>query len=141
MNKGRTCVLTLDTTLVTVDDDGLQKLVGLVLLVAFLNGFYNIFALLALALDETVDGDLDALPAFVAVHRVVAADDGRDRAILLLLEECGEVARVPGGRARRSVAPVAEEVDVDVWDALLLGRLEESLQVVDVRVDTTIRNL
>ena len=141
MNKGRTCVLTLDTTLVTVDDDGLQELVGLVLLVALLDSLDDILALLALTLDKALDSDLDALPTLVTVHRVVAADDSRDLAVLLLLEELEQVLRVAGSRAGRGVATVTEEVDENVWDALLLGGLKESLEVVDVRVDTTVGDL
>ena len=101
----------------------------------------NILALLTLALDKTVNSDLYALPALVTVHGVVAADGGSDLTILALLEELLELLGIASGRAGRSVATIAKEVDVDVRDTLLLGGLEESLEVVDVRVDTTVGDL
>ena len=80
-------VPTLDSALVTVEDDRLQELVGFVLLVTFLNSIDDVVCLLAFALNETVDCDLDTLPALIAVHCVVTADDGRDLTDLLLLNE------------------------------------------------------
>lgn len=129
---------TLDTRLVAADDDGLQELVGLVLFVAVLDCGDRVLALLTLAVDETVDGDLDALPALVAVHGVVPPDDGRDLADVLLVDEGEEVLEVPGGGAGRGIATVAEEVDVDVLEADLFRGLEEGVEVGDVGVDAAV---
>ena len=132
---------TLDPAGVAVDDDRLQELVRLVLRVLLLNRLHWVFALLPFALDETVDRDLDTLPTLVTVHGVVATNDGGDLAVFLLLQEGEEVLRVSRGGAGGCVATVAEKVDIDVGDFLLLRGLEERVEVVDVGVYTTVRDL
>ena len=132
---------TLDPARVAVNNDRLQELVRFVLCVALLNHFNGILALLALALDQAVHCDLDALPALVPVHCVVATDDRRDLANLLFLNERNKVLHVPRRGAGRGVATVAKEVDVDVLETDLLRGLEERVQVGDMRVNATIRDL
>jgi hypothetical protein len=51
-----------------------------------------------------------------------------------------ESLHVASSRLGVSVAAVTEEVDVDLGHANLLGHLEQSEQVVDVRVNTTVRD-
>jgi hypothetical protein len=51
-----------------------------------------------------------------------------------------ESLHVASSRLGVSVAAVTEEVDVDLGHANLLGYLEKSEQVVDVRVNTTVRD-
>jgi len=79
-------------------------------------------------------GEFDALPAVVAIHRVVAADEGSDFADAefahFLLELADEVAAAVG----RSVAAVHEAVDEDFFDFPLLGHFEEREEMVDVRM-------
>ena len=136
-----TITRTLDPTLIPVDDDGFQEFIGHILLVVLLDGRDDILTLLALALDETIDSDLDALPTLVTVHRVVAANNGGDLAILLLLQELLELLCVAGGRARSGIATVAEKVDINVGNLLLLRCLEEGEEVADVGVDTAVGDL
>jgi hypothetical protein len=51
-----------------------------------------------------------------------------------------ESLHVAGSRLGVSVATITEEVDVDLGHANLLGHLEKSEKVVDVRVHTTVRH-
>ena len=75
-----------------------------------------------------------ALPALVAVHRVVAAADGCNS-----LD--GKLGEVSHGRVRRDVPPVREGVDPRaLGHPLALGELEQRAQVVDVRVDAAVRD-
>ena len=79
--------------------------------------------------DDGVERALGAIPALVAVHRVVPPRDRRDP----LLGQLGEV--VDRGM-RRDVAAVGERVD-----PRLLGRKpEQRAQVVDVRVHAPVRH-
>ena len=55
--------------------DWLDEFVGHVLVIALLHGGCHVACLLAFAFDEKVVGHFHALPAFVAVHGVVAAYD------------------------------------------------------------------
>jgi len=128
----------LHSPLLAADDDGLQELVSLALLVAFLDGLDWVGALLALSADDTLHTQLDAVPALVAVHDIVASDDGGDLAnadLLGLVEQLLHVTRAALGVR---VAAVAEEVDEDLRHLHLLGDLEQADQVVDVRVDTAV---
>ena len=82
-----------------------------------------------LAGDDRVVGALGALPALVAVHRVVAAGDARDPL-------GGELGEVVDGRVRRDVAAVGEGVD----PRFFRREAEQCAQVVDVRVDAAVRD-
>ena len=97
---------------VLVADDGLDEFVRHAVFIALLDGVDGIAVLHALAVDERVIGVLEAVPALVAVHRVVAAHNGRDLAdaelTALFHGLCDKVAA--GGRGR--VAPVEEGVDI-----------------------------
>src|SRR5439155_7279533 len=61
-----------------LEHDGLDELVGHAALVARSHGGDRVVCVLALALDDRVVGALRAIPAAVAVHRVVAARYGGD---------------------------------------------------------------
>ena len=52
-----------------------------------------------------------------------------------------KILGVAGSRTRGSVTPVTKEVDICVGDFLFLRGLKESLEMMDVRVDTAVRNL
>jgi hypothetical protein len=132
-------ILTLQTSRLVTKDEGLDELVGLVLGVAVLDGLDRVIGLGALALDESIDGHLDAVPALVTVHGVVAANKSDELANANLLDSLKELLDVLVGRLGSSVAAVAEGVDVDVLDALLLGGTEEGEEVGDVRVNTAVR--
>ena len=97
---------------VLVADDRLDEFVRHAVFVALLNGVDRVGILHALAVNERVVSVLQAVPALVAIHRVVAAHDGRDLAdaelTALFHGLCNKVAA--GGRGR--VAPVEEGVDI-----------------------------
>ena len=78
---------------------------------------------------DRVVGQLRPLPALVAVHRVVAADDRGDP----VLRQLGEICE---RGVRRDVAAVGEGVQ-----PRLLGREpKQRLDVLDVRVDAAVRD-
>ncbi len=60
--------------------DRLDEFVGHVIVVALLHGFDHVAGLFALAVNKKIIGDLDSIPAFVAVHGVVTAYDRSDHA-------------------------------------------------------------
>ncbi len=79
---------------------------------------------------ERVERPLRALPALVAVHRVVAADDRRDPV-------GGQLGEIVERRVRRDVAAVGERVDPRVRSGAMR---EQRPQVVDVRVHAAVRD-
>ena len=91
-------------------DDGLDKLVRHPFVVGLLHCLHHVCGFLALAADELVIGQLDALPTLVAVHGVVAADNRRHtpcRSLAMLLQLRYETLAAPGV----GVAAVHEAVD------------------------------
>ena len=86
------------------EHDRLDELVGDAALVARDTAASGSTAALAHAVEDRRDGPIGALDAVVAVHRVVAADDGRDPA-------GGQRREIVDGRMRRDVAAVRERVD------------------------------
>lgn len=121
--------LTLEATLITSNNDGLEELVCLALLVTLLDGLDRVLAGLALALDKTLHGDLDTLPPLVTVHGVVTADNRGDLADAELLDLVLKLLHVGGAGLGVGVASIAEEVDVDLGDLVLLGGFEKSIEV------------
>ena len=83
-------------------------------------------------------GELDALPAIVAIHGVVAADERGDFADAelahFLLQLLDEVAAA----VRRRVAAVHEAMDKDVFHFLLLGHFEQREKMLNVRVHAAV---
>ena len=112
-----------------VEHRRLDELVGHALLVARPHRRDRVVGVLALALHDRVEGLLRPLPALVAVHRVVAAGDGRDP----LGGQFGEVAL---GRVRRDVAAVGESMD----PRRLGPEPQQRLQVLEVGVHTAARD-
>jgi hypothetical protein len=75
---------------VPIHDNRLQKLIRLVLLIPRFDRGYIIAVLagrLAFPVHEPFNRDLHALPALVAVHRIVPPHDGRDLAYAELFKE------------------------------------------------------
>ena len=95
--------------------------------------------LLADAVNDRIPGELVAVPAFVAIHRVVAPDHGDDLCVEggELILAIGEILLAPG---RRSVAAVGDGVHGDVLDPGFAGGLGERDQVLLVRVDAAVRD-
>lgn len=121
--------LTLDAGLSAVQNDGLQELVVLALFVAFLDGSHGVTALLALALNHTLQGQLDSLPPLVTVHGVVAANNGSQLASANLLDVVQKLLQVCCTGLGVGVTAIAEEVDVYLGDLVLLGSLEQRIEV------------
>src|SRR5208283_1376417 len=121
------------------DYDGLHKFVGDALFVALLEGGDRIVGFgFRFAVDEGAIGEFDALPAVVAVHGVVAANEGGDFADTEFAHFLLEFADVIAAAVGRGVAAVHEAVDEDLFDFPLLGHFEESEEVVDVGMHTAI---
>src|SRR5260370_4333099 len=121
------------------DNDGLHEFVGDVLLVAAPEGGDRIVrASFRFAVDDGAIGEFDALPAIVAVHGVIAADQGGNlpdaEFTTFLLELAHEIAAA----ARRRVAAVHEAVDENVFHLLLLGHFEQREEMMDVGVHAAI---
>jgi hypothetical protein len=123
-----------NATLLASNNDGLEELVLLVLFVARLDGGNGIHALLALAEDHALEGNLVSLPPLVAVHGVVATDDGGNVTKANLARRGNQLLKVGGTRLGVRVAAVAKGVDVDLGDSDLLGGPEEGIQVGLLRV-------
>ena len=119
-------------------DDGLEEFIVLPLGIAFLDGADGVVGLLAVAQDDTPEAELDAVPALVPIHGVVATDDGGELPDAELTETVEELLQVGDGALGVGIAAIGKEVDEDVGYAELAGDLEESKQMADVRVDATV---
>src|SRR3954447_1215426 len=114
-----------------IDDGGRDELVGLAALVRGLDGFRRRLGMLVrLCVDDGVVAALDAVPAVIAVHREVAAADGRDEGVRMrggetLLEDADEAER----RRGRRVPAVEQRVDADARDALATRELRKGDQM------------
>ena len=137
-SKSHCSVLTLDTSVFTTENDGLDELFVLIALVASLDGLHSILTDIALAVNETVNSNLDTLPTLVTVHGVVATDDGSELTNTVLLHEVEELLAVAGSRPGGSVTTVTEEVNINLRNLVGLGDLEELEQVVHVGVNATV---
>lgn len=120
---------TLDTGLIAADDDRLEELVVLARLVPLLDGLDRVVALLALAEDHALERDLVPLPPLIAVHGVVPTNNGGDLANADLLD-CGQqLLHVTGARLGVRITAITKEVDEDLGDPVLLGGLEQGIQM------------
>ncbi len=119
-----------------LDDERLEELVGDARLVTPLHVLEQSGRgrRYPLSVDDRVERLLRPLLALVAVHRVVPADDGRDPL-------GGQLGEVGHGRGRRDVAAVRERVDPRALrHPTAPCKLEQRLQMVDVRVHATARD-
>jgi len=105
------------------------------------NYLHGVGGLLALAADETVDGDLDTLPTLIAIHGIVTTADGGNSTEVNRLGLLEELLHVAGSRAGGGVTTITEEVDVDLRDLGFLGGIQKCKEVVDVTVDSTVGDL
>ncbi len=120
------------------DDRRLEELVGLVPGVGGLDGLRGARGVEARREHERLVGPRHAIPALVAIHRVVAPRDARDPAAPLrqgLLQAFEVAARGAG----RRVAAVGEGVHADARHAGARGELEEALEMPLVRVHAAVR--
>ncbi len=87
-------------------------------------------------MDDRIVGELGALPARVAVHRVVAAADRGDAT--RLAQPALELVQVALAAVRQRVAAVGEGVEDDVGHAFLRGELDRRLDVLPARVHAAV---
>ena len=90
-----------------------------------------------LVADNGVECLVGAVPAFVAIHRIVAPADCADLAFAFDGEPFVAIDALHA-RARWRVAPVGEHVD-DRFDLVKVAQVDEFVEMVDVRVHATIR--
>lgn len=124
--------LTLNSALVTTNDDGSQELVSVLVAVALIsssNGSNRVLAVLALAEAKALQGNLDSLPSLITVHGKVSANNGGDLTNANLLEILNELLHVVRTRLGVGITAIAEEVDEDLGHTVVLGGLEEGVEV------------
>ena len=91
--------------------------------------------------DHDVVGALDALPTIIAVHGPITARDGGNASVATgllgdLSQESAELTHVTGTGLRVNVATIHEGVDANGLDTVLGSHLDQSLDVVHVRMNT-----
>jgi hypothetical protein len=117
-------------------NDRLEELVGDFRVVTGPNRGHGLLRLLPLAGHDRREGTLCALPAAIAVHRVIAAHDGDDPRPFG--DELGEVV---GRRRRGDVAAVGEGMHVGALLHPLPAReLDQGAHVIDMRVNAAVRD-
>ncbi|MNX92463.1 hypothetical protein D3C86_1246030 [compost metagenome] len=120
-------------------DDRLDELVGLAAQVRALHGLAGArSAVLGHAVHEGAVGDLDPLPAVVAVHGVVAPHDGGDLAVTHGVQALLDLVEVAPARGGRRVAPVGDGLDVGLGHAEARGHLQEGVEVLLGAVDAAV---
>ena len=119
--------------------DRLDELVGHAGIVRALHSLDHVGRSLALALDQKVVGDLDALPAPVAVHGIVTSYDRGDTAgrrghvALQRLDEALAAARI-------GIATVHEAVYEGVVDTVVRRYVAQLEQMIERRVYAAVRH-
>ena len=98
----------------------------------------GIGGLIAFTHDHRTVGFFDTIPAIVAIHGIVAAHDRGNLADSDLLELCFQFLGKTFGRIRRDIAAVKEAVDIDIFQSLALGQLDQGIQVGVVAVDAAV---
>ncbi len=102
------------------------------MLVARFHGGHRIDGVLAFSTHDRRERAVGALPAAVAIHRVVAAADRGD-------PSHGKLREIARRRRGRDVTPVGERMDPRaLGHALDLGHREERTEVVDVGVNAAV---
>jgi hypothetical protein len=80
-------------------------------------------------------GDLGALPALVAIHGIVAANDSSDSSNAKIGHVAFQIAHVAQATLRHCVTPIGEGVDKHPIKAIALSKIKQRLLVVHVAVD------
>ena len=93
---------------------------------------------LGASVHEQVIGGLGALPAPVAVHRPVAADDGRHAAGAGAVAPAFERGQIALARGREGVTTVGEAVQHQISDLKLGRELDQRVEVAEAGVDAAI---
>src|SRR6267154_1148311 len=90
------------------------------------------------AVNQRAIGQFDALPAVVAVHRVVAPYQRSDFADAQLAHLLLQLPDVIASAVRRRVAPVHKTVHKHFFHILLFGHLQQRKQMLNVRVHSAV---
>ena len=91
-----------------------------------------------IAVNHGAIGALDALPAVVAIHRVVAAGERCDAPAANLADFLLQLLDVFDAAVRRSVATVHEAVDEDALDVMFTRHPKKRVEVLHVRVHAAV---
>ena len=121
------------------DQHRLDELVGLIALIgAPRGGLARLRLVLGAAMDEEVVGELNTVPALVAVHRVVATDHGADAPGAGVGHPLLDGRQIAGSRRRQRVAPVGERVQHQIGHLELRAHPDQGLQVAPAGVDAAV---
>ncbi len=103
---------------------GFDKLIVLITLIGGLQGVTGrVKAIRGLTLRQQIISLFYPVPAFVTVHRVVTADNGRDLTFTTLREVLFKQRQRGGGTAWRGVAAIQKGMQIHLGRATLLGQL------------------
>ena len=121
--------------------EGDDKFVGCPLVVGIFHALHGVVILAAFAVtvDHGVEGFGDAFPAAIAVHRVVAAADAGDLAGVVFphfLSELFQISRAIGGKG---IAAIHESVHEDPIHIVLLGHLQQGIEMRLIGVNPSVR--
>ena len=94
----------------------------------------------ALAQRQRFIGQLDAFPALVAVHGIIAAGDYTDRSARYLSQKGFQLLDISEPGSRRHIAPVHEAVHVNRGNVLRSSQRNRRLDVIDVAVHAAVGN-
>ena len=120
--------------MVAADDGGQHELVVFVAAVGGLQRGDGVGGgVVGVGFDDGLPGEFQPVPALVAVHGVIAADD-RGHAHVAFVAQGVQALQAGFGRPRRHVAAVQEGVHGDVGHAFAAGQFDHGEQVVFVAV-------
>ena len=115
-----------------------DEFVGYILFIGILYRLDRVGTLDAFAVYHGRIGLLHALPAVVAVHRIVAAHHGGNLTHADLLELLGALGHIVFAGSRRDIAAVEQCMDIDLFQAAALGQFHQGIQVGVVAVHTAV---
>ena len=125
-------------TLLVDCNDRLNELIGNTLVIRLLHSLDHIARRLANTINQLIVSDLHTLPTLIAVHSIVTTDDrcnatGRFcQVVLQLLDKALTAARI-------GITTVHKAVNKGVLDTVLLRDVAQSEEVVERRVNATVR--
>ena len=119
-----------DASVDGIVDNRLDEFVGHSLGIAFLHGPDHVVTLAALAVDEHIVCEFEALPALVAVHGIIAADDRCDfsGASGAVLPHFGEEA---GAAPGVGVTAVHEAVQIHLVETIRFRGVAEGVEMIE----------
>src|SRR5438309_9603851 len=120
--------------------DRLHELIGDALTVRLANGGDRIAARAAFTEPHQPMSLLSALPSLIAVHRVVAPDDGCDFAHSVFAHPVDKLRGVTGSRIGRRVAPIQKSMYEDSFNVLVFRHPKQRVQMLLRRVHSSVRD-